>query len=135
MATADHSKFQALSKKLIAKHGRSVTIRRKREVSSDTDKPWRGPDTETVSSLPSDHKVDGCFAVFIPAGTIGRFKDDVREFDRFLLAPTDTELVSSGIDIEEGDSLVSGGQVWGINRVHTSQPGDLVLLYELEVSL
>jgi len=119
----DYVSLAAVAKRLIDANGRDLTIRKKDRVPADSNKPWRAGGT-------SDTDVGPLKGVLVPYeskdvdGTLVR-----REDKRALIAANDTNPDL----IEQFDSVVDGSDVWRIVSVETLNPGDVRLIYTLQL--
>jgi hypothetical protein len=126
---ADHSKFLALSRKLISREGRSVTFAKFGSEPSDPERPWKG----AGSPPPFENEVD-CIAVFLPDGAgFGKMIEDNELFkaseQMLLVAPPVT-----GEDLSLYPVLVDGDVRWKVNVVKELKPADLTVLFAMGVS-
>ena len=120
---SDHVKFVALAKKLIAKHGRSISVTRKSQTPVDSNQPWRG---NTADPAPLS-----CMGVDIKNVKADDENPTKRGGKIFLLAAGDDNLV--GVDVKEFDVLTDGATVWRIKKADLVQPGDQQIIYTVEV--
>ncbi len=127
---ADHSKFLALSRKLIAREGRSVTFGKLDAAAPDPSKPWK-----SVSNNPASFAEEViAIAVFLPDGAgFGKMIEDNELFKQseqmLLVAPPTT-----GEDLGTYHIVVDGASRWKINVVKELKPADLTVLFAMGVS-
>jgi hypothetical protein len=127
---ADHSKFLALARHLIAREGRSVTFGKLDDSSADSERPWKTSGNNPANLVGA---VD-CIAVFLPDGS--GFGKGVEDNDLFksseqmlLVAPPTT-----GEDLSTHSVVVDGARRWKINVIKELKPADLTVLFAMGVS-
>jgi hypothetical protein len=130
---ADHSKFLALSRKLIAREGRSVTFSKLVATSADAARPWKGAARNVGDPPPLTGGVT-TIAVFLPDGAgFGKMIEDNELFksseQMLLVAPPE-----SGEDLGAYDVVTDGSVRWKINIAKELKPADLTVLFAMGVS-
>lgn len=119
----DYVELAATAQRLINENGRDVTIIRKDRTPADANKPWRGGGT-------SDTTVGPVKAVIFPFnaadvdGTLVR-----REDKQAWVAANDT----GASPIETFDELIDGSTTFQILSVEVINPGDTLLVYQLQL--
>jgi len=124
----DYSPLQTKAQNLIEKFGRTVVLVKESRTATDATKPWLGTST-------SDTEVSAS-AVYVPlAGeqpvTVSEMLETAglsRRADAFLVGAI------SGQDVRTFQKVQDGSRVWRITNVSVIQPGDTVLLYQVEVA-
>lgn len=137
------TRLAALAKKLIEKHGRSITLYKRETTDSDVTKPWRAPTTGSDDSttvigaflpLSDGSNVSSMAAAF---GFSTRDKDDelTKRFDQILLvaATSDTKAILGEVD-SVVDSAGGTARAWKIHARQELAPGDLKILYAFGVA-
>lgn len=121
MSTFDYARTAATSRRLIARFGATLYLRR---LSGETYNPVTG--ALTVSGTTTDHPVTGV-AIQIDAAyktLVGH--ENVNDGDRlYLLDDTRAPLLS--------DSLVVASEPWSIVRVAEVNPAGTPLIYQVQV--
>lgn len=116
----NYPRLAAVAKRLIAQNGRIVSLIKKSETPSDTTKPWRGttnsPTTISASAVFSKYQT-------ADAGNITRTSTDMA-----TIAATDVNT-----DLTDFDFLVDGSITWKITKVWRIVPGNLDLLWKVEL--
>lgn len=136
---ADHSKFLALARRLIAKEGRSVTFGKLATTSADAARPWKGPARTAGLSPPLTNEVT-TIAVFLPGGggfsgysDFGKLITDNDLFKNaeqlLLVAPP-----ASGGDLSGYNVVVDGSVRWKIDAIKELKPADLTVLFAMAVN-
>ena len=130
---ADHSKFLALARRLIAREGRSVTFGKLATTSADADRPWKGPARIAGLPPPLTNEVT-TIAVFLPDGAgFGKMIEDNDLFKNaeqmVLVAPP-----ASGEDLSGYNVVVDGSVRWKIDVIKELKPADLTVLFAMGVS-
>lgn len=122
---ADHSSFLELAKRLIGKHGRSVTFYKLSSTIANPAKPWEG------AGVPTETGAVNTTAVFLPhAGELELSKVVIdkelfHKAEMFLLvAPP-----SSGVNLEDYHLVVDSTVRWRIEVIRTVRPASLTVLY------
>lgn len=123
----DYSALQTKAQTLVTKFGRTVVLVKESRTATDASAPWLGTST-------SDTEVS-VSAVYVPiAGeqpvTVSAMVESAglsRRADAFLIGDV------SGQDIRTFQKVQDGSRVWRITHVNVVQPGDTVLLYQVEV--
>lgn len=122
---ANHSSFLKLAKRLISKHGRSVTFYKLSNTIANAAKPWEGAAAavETGATVAT--------AVFLPhAGELelGKVVKDMEVFhtaeQMLLVAPP-----ASGVNLEDYHLVVDGTVRWKLDVIRTVKPASLTILY------
>lgn len=120
---AIHDKFAATAERLIAKHGRDMTLYQLSRSAADSNKPWEGASTGFADSLTgkalltdyTDDEVDG---------------EIIRRTDKKLLFAAKTAGMK---DLTKFDKLDDGGSIYSIVRVKLLKPGTTSILYTIQV--
>jgi len=126
---ADHSDFLALAREMISEDGRSVTFAKLVDTPVDSDKPWNGPVTPTLSN-----QVD-VFAVFLARSgeaDFGQAWIDVELFkscEKVLLTYPPT----TGEDLTDYNVVVDGSTRWRIKEIQELKPANLTCLFAMGV--
>ena len=123
----DYSRLKSVVSTLIAKYGRTVKLLRNSRVDSNPSSPWSGA---TIA----DDEVT-VIAVYVPLTgqqavmeTHAQLMGSVsRSNNCFLIANV------SGYDIRTFQKVQDDNKIWRITDVNVVQPGDTVLMYEIEV--
>lgn len=124
---SDHTKFAALAVKLIAKHGRQITLQKLQGGAVDPAKPWAGNTVPTVS------EARVVTAVFVPSTGEELGKEIVS--DDLLKLSEQVALIAPGQTSYEGfHTIVDGAQTFKIVYIKVLKPGDQVLLYAIGVT-
>lgn len=130
---AIHDNFVALAKRLIDKHGRSVSIRSETYVAS-TSQPWK---KSAGSSSTTDYKTKAAFLDndqrYLLLALPGRPDQPTTvqmELDRLVLIAAD----SIPIEITIKDTIVDGSKVWKITQAKLIQPGPTPVVWMLRVA-
>lgn len=117
----------ATAKRLIDKHGRTVTLLKHGSTPADGNKPWRGV------SAPVDATVTGKAAfvprTFILASFAADF-DGVLEESEYALFAADND---DGELLETFNVMQDGSRDWKIMRTELIAPGDTRVLYMMQV--
>lgn len=119
----DYVSLAATAQRLIGANGRDVTLVKQDRAPADSLKPWRAGGVNDVSVGPLK-------AVIVPFDS-----DDVdgslvrRDDKRALVAANDTGVAL----IEQFDILVDGADQWRIVRVSTINPGDVRVVYDMQI--
>lgn len=127
----NYANFRLLAERLIGENGRDLTLQRVDQVNAAVSaQPWRVSAETNNVSLP----VIGVFVEYEKEdfdGTLVRRGDK-----RVLVAAKDTEDVQTGtenIDIEDFDTLLDDGEVWKILTAVAIEPGNLRIMYDIQV--
>lgn len=121
---ADHTRFVALSKSMIEKQGRVVTIQTVARGPSDPDKPWEG-----LGTFRAERSIS-VSAVFIPAygrelGSLVRDTSLLKKVEKVaLVSPIEEnleEVVSRLVDKD--------GSIWKICWAEALKPWDQTIIY------
>jgi hypothetical protein len=122
----NYVRMAATAKRLIEGNGRTVTLVRLSRSPEDTDKPWRGPDL-TPDPVPP---AITCKAVIIPYVEKEVDGSNIKHGDkRAYIAETSLD----EIEIETYDRLVDASVIYKIVIASLLNPGDVRLLYELQL--
>lgn len=123
---ANYTRMAATAKRLIEKNGRTVTLVRLSRSALDTNKPWRGPDPDPD---PAPAAIT-CKAVIVPYEAKELEGSLIRNGDKRAFI-ADTSLPDH--DLEKFDTLIDGGDTYKIVSVALFNPGDVRLLYEIQL--
>jgi hypothetical protein len=122
---ADHSSFLKTARRLVSKHGRSVSFYKLSNTIANPAKPWEGAGVPTETGLVTTN------AVFLPhAGELelGKVIHDMEVFRKaeqmIMVAPP-----TSGVNLEEYHLMVDGSVRWRIEVIRTIKPANLAVLY------
>ena len=123
---ADHTKYVALAKRLIAKHGRKVRLQLLAERGSDPTKPWKGSCLDDIENEYS------AMAAFIPAagrdlGTIVEDKDLLKQVTHVCIC----EAIAQGLEDKITRVEDSDNTMWRVVWMQTLKPGTLSIIYTL----
>lgn len=122
----DYTKLASQTRALIEANGRAVSLVKYDETAADTSKPWRDRDTAGDTTIAAT-------AILVPYEADDTDGSLVRRGDqRCLLAAASAEV--SGQDIENFDAVqdsVTGE--WKIETVSVIQPGNVVVLYDIQL--
>jgi hypothetical protein len=124
---AVHDKFANLTERLIAKHGRDMTVRKFSRTPADANKPWRGPSPQD----PPGYEFEVTARAVVIDWTEQEVRDDQtrRDSKRLLIAakPHPTN------DLKSADSLLDEGQVYSLSRGNLLKPGTTSIMWEFQV--
>ncbi len=127
----NYTNFRSLADRLIGENGRSLTIvRRDQANATDPAKPWRDSTEANTISTP----VTGVFIEYEKEdfdGTLVRRGDK-----RVLIAVVDVEDETAGggnVKVEDYDHILDGTTRWKIITAETIEPGNLRIMYDLQV--
>lgn len=126
---ANHNDLAALSKRLIQKDGRLVTLQVVASNATDDTKPWKGSDTDNVVK---EYKA---WAVFVPpfGRELGSFASDDNLLKRskrnVLIEPIANDIEEKIVRIKDSD-----GTIWNIETCQALKPGSVTVLYSASVS-
>jgi len=123
---APHTKFAKLAKRLIAKHGRSMQIRKLSETPEVAGKGWRGPDPDAVVGFEYDLPVIGVVVDYEEEEIDG---DQVRRGDKRILIDV---LSNPTVDFTSANSILDETQVYSIVSCNTIKPGTTSILYDIQ---
>lgn len=133
MSVASQQRLQATARRLIAADGRSITLRKDVTTPSDPTRPWKEETTQTFST----HNTVGVFTNFDTRDLEAR----VDQFSRLVLTPIQTGSSLLWVpaddvpfDVTTDTQVIDGDRVWEIIQVRLEQPGNLPIVYALEVS-
>lgn len=121
---AVHTKFANLAERLIAKHGRDMTIKKDSRAPADPSKPWRGPNPNPLTGYADSADVKGVMVGFEDAEIDG---DYIKRTDKKLLVackPIDAK------DLTTFDTLFDESQVYGIKLMEVIKPGTTKIMYQ-----
>lgn len=123
----DYTHLKTLAQTLVAKYGRSVDLLRESRVESNTNEPWAGTEI-------SDDEVT-VTAVFVPLIGQQVVMETMAEFGGATARSKNCFLIGnvSSYDIRTFQKVKDNNKIWRITNVNVIQPGDTVLLYEIEV--
>ena len=118
----DYANLANVGQRLISQNGRTVTLVLKSRISLDVNKPWRADDGDGLSI---DVK-----AVLIPY--------DEKDIDGDLVRRGDKQAYISAVglesyDISLFDELIDNNVIWKIKNIEILNPGELLLLYILQL--
>ena len=117
-----HDKFANLAQRLIAKHGRTITVRKLSETPADGAKPWRG----TGASYE--------YAVEV-IGVMTDYREE--EIDGTNILVGDKRMLAASKDVAQSlqyaTSLLDNEQVWSVEAVKVIEPGTTRIMYEMRV--
>lgn len=121
-----HQKKYELAKRLIAKHGRSITLVVKGKP-LDPEKPWLG--------IGDDVLIENIMAVFVPYQGSGF--GETLESGGLLTGAKDVCLltVPPEVDIGDVDSIIDQGRSLGIEWREVLKPGEVRIIIGLGVNL
>ncbi len=126
----DYVSLAKTAERLIEENGRTVTLVQAGETAVDPAKPY-GPDTSVGQTR---HTVLGVITEFDNEDIDGTL---IRRGDkRCLIAHNSIVNVASGAEsivIEDFDTLEDGTEVWKIEGVDTIHPGDIRIMYDLQL--
>lgn len=119
MSEAFYRRLRATASRLIESRGRTVTIRRRGELVTGGDQPWR-PDRDEPSE----------FQVRIVETQLS-WKPSAR--------PTVQEaevmgVMQASLEIRESDTMVDQGKVFQFVKIKPVSPGPIVVLYEFHAA-
>lgn len=114
----NYSGLVTTAERLVAEYGREVTVVLESQTLADETKPWEG-----VTSSESSVTVPG---VFYDYDSEEVDNDSVRQGDQKLV-------VYSATDLRNYSYVTSQGERWDIITVSQVQPGDTVVVYELQI--
>lgn len=122
---ADHSSFLKTARRLVSKHGRSVTLYKLSNTIANAAKPWEGAgavvETGAVATT----------AVFLPHAGELELSKVIKDMDTFKTAEQFVMIAppASGVNLEEYHLLVDGTIRWRIEVIRVVKPGSLTVLY------
>ncbi len=126
----DYVSFQNLAERLIEENGRTISlVRRDQGNPTDPSKPWRGStEADEITVV-----VKGVFVEFEKQdfdGTLVRRGDK-----RILIADksVNDESSASNLKIEDYDHVLDGGVRWKIITAELIEPGDLRIMFDIQV--
>lgn len=131
--------FITLAKRLIAKNGRDVNLLQETATIPDSTKPWRVATSTAVDPL------NGVKAVFLEyseyllgqqkdpdSSDQGTERDTIKRGDKVCLIASDDEQIQKA-DIRHYDRIEDGGETWVIVNMKPLQPGEQIIMYEIQV--
>lgn len=124
---AVHDKFANTAQRLIAKHGREMTLRKVSEDPANPAKEWRGADPDPEQGFEFERPVTAVVTDYSEEEIDG---DQVHRGDKRLLVAAKPNV---GIDLLRADSLLDGDQVYGIIGGSLLKPGTTEILYDFQV--
>lgn len=118
----DFVKARATAKRLIDKNGRLVTFSKETRTASDASKPWK--------------KTTGTAASFTMICSFINYES--REIDGDKIKVGDQKMLANAIDngdnnIVDFNTVTDGDETWRIKKVDSIRPGDIVVMYEVQV--
>lgn len=120
-------KLAATAKRLIEKHGRTVSIVKHGSTDASGTKPWRGVSAPVVATVTGK-------AVFVPKTfVLTSFTadvDGVSEEGEYALFAADND---DGENLETFNVMQDGGRDWKLLRTELIAPGDTRVLYMFQV--
>ena len=120
----DFAKSAKTAKRIIDKNGRSVEFIKNSSTPVDSDKPWGETDENRVSFTTK--------AAFIDYDVYEVDGDRIRHGDKKMLV----NAIDNGTnDVVNFDVVLDGIYEWRIKNVNAVQPGDIVVMYEVQVRL
>lgn len=128
-----YDRMAQVAKRLIESKGRPLTLRKRSDVPMDANKPWRGAtqagDLVTVDVL----------GLIVPTG----YAEDPVTGVRYATAKATIAALSANeevapstfeeADLRDYDDIVDGDLVWAIKDVTSLKPGDVSLIWKLEL--
>lgn len=128
--------LQATATRLIAKHGRAVTLVKAGETALDAGEPWRGPAQAATMTEPDPAPAAGATETpavavildYVESESPGAFK---RGSKRALISAA---AVGVAIDVSTYTILIDGAQRWRIARAENLKPGSTSFLWDLELT-
>ena len=124
---ANYAKLAETAKRLIEKNGRAVILRKRSEVPTDPDKPWRA--SEPGMSDSNIAQVE-CIAVFTNVEFEDEDETDERRDSQGALVAAKS---ADGVDLKAFDEVHDGTEVWEIDRVDLIYPGSTKLLWKMRL--
>lgn len=132
----NYTKLAATAKRLIEKSGRDIILYKRSSTPADATKPWRGPTDATTATPPADPPTASTTvkAVFVePSDSeLGQLIEALelvkRRGSRFLVAAT-----STAVDLRQYEYIKDGDNIFSIEKVRFLKPGDVAILYDIEV--
>ena len=122
--------FQNLAERLIEENGRTISlVRRDQGNLTDPAKPWRG-------STEADEITVVVKGVFIEYEKMDFDGSLVRRGDKRLLVAAKSvtdESSASNLKIEDYDHVLDGGVRWKIITAELIEPGDLRIMFDIQV--
>lgn len=120
---AVHDKFAALAERLIAKHGRPMTLKQLSRDPANASQPWRGPATSTASGYADTEDVIAVVTDF-----------DEEEIDGTLVKRGDKKVIvaakpSATKDLSDFDVLLDGTLLYHLGACNTVHPGTTKIMY------
>lgn len=126
----DFVSFQNLAERLIEENGRTISLVRRDQANfTDPNKPWRGStDVDEITVV-----VKGVFIEYEKMDFDGSL---VRRGDKRLLVAAKSvtdESSASNLKIEDYDEVLDGGTRWKIITAELIEPGDLRIMFDIQV--
>lgn len=123
---ADHGKYVALAKRLIAKHGRDVTLKVISATHRDPDQPWLGTNQPPTVLGPLK-------AAFVPFR--GYEFGAMYEQDELFKNVNEVCLIAGEqAEIEFANTLTDEGKDYHIEGIRKLRPADRTIVYALAVN-
>lgn len=122
-----HEKFVSLAKRLIAKNGRAMTLRKLNRTPADANKPWRGPSEVASTGYEYERPIVGVIVDFTEEELDA---DQTRRGFMHLIVNAADHV---GFDLSKADSLLDGAQVWAVTMDSVLQPGETRIMYSFRV--
>jgi hypothetical protein len=127
----DYVKFQLLAERLIEENGRTLSLVRKDQGNPvDPAKPWRANETDEDISF----SIIGVVIDYDKEDFDGSL---VRRGDKRALVAfksvSDVLPLPANLKVEDYDYLIDGGVRWKILDITTIEPGNLRILYDIQV--
>lgn len=120
----DYDALQDAAEELIDDNGRDITIQKRSDTVPDSSKPWEPAADGSGTNI----------------NTIGVFEDySISEFGGTNIQIGDKKILIKGKglsqDITTEDQIIDGSETWNIINVKKVQPGDTVIMYEIQARL
>lgn len=126
----NYLRSQATAKRLIEANGRDVTLIRKNDYVTDSNKPWRGNDGNN-NMEPVDEEVGTIKAVVYPYNDRDIDGNNVRRGDSMMIiAHTSLSPVEDLKDIEFVDD---GSRRYRVMNAGKIAPGDTIIAYQFQL--
>lgn len=128
---AVHDKFANTAQRLIAKHGRSMQVRKLSRTSADPTKPWRGPDP----TAPDGYEFDVAATGVVIDWTEQELDEDQtrRGSKRLLIAAKPHVTGTPAVDLMQADNLLDEGGVYSLSKANCLKPGTTTIMYDFQV--
>lgn len=123
----DYAKLSLVAKRLIEKNGRTVTLRKLSSTIADNAAPWRGTTGAAVDC--------SCKACFFNYDEAEETSDNVTRGSKYAYVAALSAVNNSLVpyDLREFESVIDGSETWEIKEVKPLTPGDVTILYRLEL--